>query len=75
LQRFDGTTWLDVARYGTTHDANVALDHAIGEGEQPDALRIVDVAPSATARALMIVGVVVCVALVAGIVWLFVAGT
>jgi hypothetical protein len=75
LQRFDGSGWHDVARYHTTHDANVALDHAIGEGEEPGALRIADATPSAVARALMIVGVVACVAIVAGIVWLFVAGS
>jgi hypothetical protein len=57
------------------HDANGALDHAIGEGEEPAALRIVDAAPSAGARALMIVGVVACVAIAAGIVRLFVAGS
>ena len=74
LQRFDGSTWLDVQRYRSMHDANVALDHAVGEGEEPGALRIVDPAPSATARALMIVGLVVCIVVAAAIVWLFVAG-
>jgi hypothetical protein len=75
VQRFDGTTWRDVQRYRTMREANAALDHAVGEGEEPGALRTVDAAPSATARALMIAGVIVCIALVAGIIWLFVAGT
>jgi hypothetical protein len=75
LQRFDGSTWLDVERFRSMHDASVALDHAVGEGEQPGALRIVDAAPSAAARALMVVGAFVCLAVVVGIVWLFVAGT
>ena len=61
LQRFDRDDWRDVARYRTMHEANVALDHSIGEGEEPGALRIVDVAPSTTARALMIISAVVCV--------------
>jgi hypothetical protein len=74
LQRFDGSGWRDVARYRTAHDANVALDHAIGEGEEPGALRIADAAPSAAGRALTIIFAVLAVAVVAGIVWLFVAG-
>ena len=75
LQRFEGSGWRDVARYRTTHEANVALDHAVGEGEEPGALRIVDLAPSTGARALMIVGAAVCVALAVAIVWLFITGT
>jgi hypothetical protein len=75
LQRFDGSTWRDVQRYRTTHDANIALDHSVGEGEEPDALRIVDISPSVGARVAMIVGAIVCVAVAAGIVWLFVAGS
>jgi len=50
-------------------------DHAIGEGEEPGALRIVDAAPSATARALMIVGAVAAIAVAIAIVWIFVAGS
>jgi len=37
-------------------------------------LRILDVAPSTTARMLMIAGVVLCVLAVSAIVWLFVGG-
>jgi hypothetical protein len=74
LQRFDGSSWQDAGRYRTMREANAALDHAVGEGEEPGSLRIVDAAPSTSARALMIVGAVVCVALAAAIVWLFVAG-
>ena len=75
LQRFDGSTWLDVERYRSMHDANVALDHAVGEGQEPGALRIVDATPSATARALMIVAAIACVAVALAIVWIFVSGT
>ena len=75
LQRFDGSEWRDVAHYRTTRDADAALDHAVGEGEEPGALRVVDVAPSMGARALMIVGVVAAVAMAVAIVWLFVAGS
>ena len=38
-------------------------------------LRIVDAAPTKTARVLIIIGVVVCIAVAVGIVWLFVAGS
>jgi len=75
LQRFDGSAWLDVERYRTVREANLALDHAVGEGQEPGALRIVDAAPSASARTLMIIGVVVCVAVAVGIVLLFVTGS
>jgi hypothetical protein len=75
LQRFDGSTWRDVERYRTMRDANAALDHAVGEGEEPGALRIVDVRPSAGARMLMVVAVIACVAVAAAMVWLFIAGT
>jgi len=75
LQRFDGSTWLEVQRYRSMHDAKAALDHAVGEGQEPGALRIVDAAPSASVRALMIVAVIACVAVATGIVLLFVAGT
>jgi hypothetical protein len=75
LQRFDGSGWRDVARYRTMHDANAALDHAIGEGEEPGALRIVDAAPTTAARVLTIVAAAICVAVAVGIVWLFVAGS
>jgi len=75
LQRFDGSTWRDVERFRSMKDASAALDHAMGEGEEPGALRIVDAAPSPTARALMIVAVIACVAVATGIVLLFVAGT
>jgi hypothetical protein len=74
LQRFDGSTWRDVARFRTTHDADVALDRAMGDGEAPGSLRIAGAAPSMAARALMIVGAVLAVAVVVGIVWLLVAG-
>ncbi|MFL5791412.1 MAG: hypothetical protein ACJ76A_07895, partial [Actinomycetota bacterium] len=35
LQRFDGTAWRDVARYPTIRDADAALDHQVGEGQEP----------------------------------------
>jgi hypothetical protein len=75
VQRFDGSTWRDVAHYRTMREANAALDHAVGEGEEPGALRIVDAAPTKTARVLIIIAAVVCIAVAVGIVWLFVAGS
>jgi hypothetical protein len=74
LQRFDGSAWRDVASYRTTREADAALDRAVGDGEEPGALRVVDPAPSAGARALMIIGTAVCVAFAIGIAWIFVAG-
>jgi cytochrome bd-type quinol oxidase subunit 2 len=75
LQRFDGIAWGDIALYPTIHEADAALDHMVGEGKEPGALRVVDAAPSRAARALMIVGAVVCVAVAVAIVWIFVAGS
>ena len=75
LQRFDGSAWRDVGRYRTMREADAALDHAVGEGEAPDALRIVYAGPSTAVRVLTVLAVIVCVAVAAGIVWLFVAGT
>ena len=75
LQRYDGSAWHDVDRYRTMHAANLALDHAVGEGAEPGALRIVDAAPSTTSRVLMIVGAVVCVAIAVAIVLLFATGS
>jgi len=75
LQRFDGSAWRDVERYRTPHEANVALDHAVGEGEEPGTLRVVDAPASATARTLMIVGAAACIVVALAIIWLFVSGT
>jgi len=74
LQRFDGSAWRDVASYRTTREADAALDRAVGDGEEPGALRVVDPAPSTAARVLMIIATVVCVAFAIGIVWILVAG-
>jgi len=75
LQRFDGSTWHDVDRFRSMHDANAALDLAIGEGEAPGALRIVEAPRSMGVRVLIVVGAVAGLAIAAGIIWLFVAGT
>ena len=74
LQRFDGSGWLDVARYRSAHKAGIAVDEAIGEGAEAGALRVVDAPLSASSRLLMIAGAAVFVILVLLIVWLFVAG-
>jgi len=52
-----------------------ALDLAIGEGEAPGALRIVEAPRSMGVRVLIVVGAVAGLAIAAGIIWLFVAGT
>ena len=75
LQRFEDGTWSDVARYGSAHDANVALDEAMGGGVEAGTLRILDAAPSTTSRLLMIGGAAVFVILAVLVVWLFVAGS
>jgi hypothetical protein len=75
LQRFDGSAWRDVERYRTMREANMALDHAVGEGQEPGAMRVIDAAPSGTARAAMIIGAVVCVAIAVAIVLLFATGS
>src|SRR3954447_18773320 len=74
IERFDGTSWQEIGRYPNGREANTALDEAVGNGADPGTLRILDVAPSTTARMLMIAGVVLCVLAVSAIVWLFVGG-
>jgi hypothetical protein len=70
LQRFEAGSWLDVARYRSAHDANVALDGAIGDGSEPGTLRVVDAPSSTQARVLMVAGAAVF-AIVAVLVLLF----
>lgn len=74
IERFDGASWQQIGRYPNGREANTALDEAVGNGADPGTLRIVDVAPSTTARLLMIAGAALCVLAVIAIVWLFVGG-
>jgi hypothetical protein len=59
LQRFQSGSWDDVAHFRSAHDANIALDEAIGDGAEVGTLRVIDAPPSATARVLMIAGATV----------------
>jgi hypothetical protein len=57
LERRDGTVWIEVGRYGSVRDADVALDEAVGAGVEPDSMRVVEThASAATTRVLVIVG-------------------
>jgi hypothetical protein len=71
LERFDGTAWTPVARFGSVRAADVALDEALASGMQPDHVRVVEVGPSTGARALMVLGIVVATVLVVW--WAFVS--
>jgi hypothetical protein len=74
LQRFKSGSWSDVAHYRSAHDANLALDEAIGDGAEVGTLRVIDAPPSTTARVLMIAGAAAFAIVAVAIVWLFVAG-
>jgi hypothetical protein len=62
LERFDGAVWREVDRYGSVHDAGVALDEAIGAGSAPDSLRVVERGMSTGSRILLIAGAVLLIA-------------
>jgi len=64
LERFDGQTWLPVARFGSVRAADVALDEALARGEHPDRLRVRETRPSRDARVMTIVGILVAAALI-----------
>jgi hypothetical protein len=74
VERFDGTSWHEVARYRSVREANVALDAKIGDGAEPGTVRVVDAAPSASSRLLMYAGAVLFAIAAILIVWFFVAG-
>jgi hypothetical protein len=62
LERFDGAVWREVDRYGSAHDAGVALDEAVGAGSDPMTLRVVETGASTTARVLFVIGAVLLLA-------------
>jgi hypothetical protein len=74
LERFDGTTWLEVGRFGSIQDAGVALDEAVAAGSDPETLRVTDVGPTKTGRVAMVLGVVVGVAIAAFVLYVLFAG-
>ena len=74
LERFDGTTWLEIGRFGSVQDAGVALDEAVAAGRDPQTLRVTDVGPTKTGRVAMVVGVLLAVAIAAFVLYVFFAG-
>ena len=74
LQRFDAGTWSDAGHYRNAHDANIALDEAIGNGAEAGTLRVIDAPASATARLLMMAGAALFAIVAILVVWFFVAG-
>jgi hypothetical protein len=74
LERFNGTTWLEIGRFGSVQDAGVALDEAVAAGSDPETLRVTDVGPWRTGRVAMVVGVVLAVAIAAFVLYVFFAG-
>jgi hypothetical protein len=58
LERFDGTGWRQVGRFGSVHDAGEALDEVIGAGADPASVRVVEIGPTSMTRALTIAGLV-----------------
>jgi hypothetical protein len=74
LERFDGTTWLEIGRFGSEQAAGSALDAAVAAGSDPETLRITDVGPTKTGRVAFVVGVVLAVAIAAFVVYVLFAG-
>lgn len=74
LERFDGTTWLEIGRFGSEQAAGSALDAAVAAGSDPETLRITDVGPTKTGRVAFVVGVVLAVATAAFVLYVFFAG-
>lgn len=58
LERYDGTAWREVGRYGSVRDADVALDEAVGAGAGPGSMRVVEDGSSTATRVLVIVAAV-----------------
>ena len=67
LERYDGTSWSPIGRYGSVRDANVALDAAVGAGARPNDLRVVE---ESGARVLLIIGALVFVLALAIVLYL-----
>jgi hypothetical protein len=65
LERYDGSSWLPIGRYGSVRDADIALDEAVAAGAEPGRLRVVELARSTTGRVLALVGLVVLAVVVA----------
>jgi hypothetical protein len=74
LERFDGTTWLEIGRFGSVTDAGAALDAAVAAGGDPETLRITDIGPTMTGRVALVIGVVLAVAIAAFVLYVFFAG-
>lgn len=70
LERFDGEAWTPIARFGSVHAADVALDEAVATGVPPDHLRVTEVGQSMGVRVAMILGYA-ALALLAGLVLYF----
>ena len=74
LERFDGTSWVEIGRFGSAQDAGSALDAAVAAGGDPQTLRVTDIGPTKTGRVALIVGVVLAVAIAAFVLYVFFAG-
>jgi hypothetical protein len=74
LERFEGTSWHELGRYPSAHEANAALDAAMGQGGAPGTLRVVDATPSTSSRLLRYAGAAVFALVAILVIWFFVAG-
>jgi hypothetical protein len=69
VHRYDGSGWREVARYPTTHEAEAAIDVAVGDGAAPGTLRVVAIGPTIGVRVAMAVGVAIVVVVAAFVVY------
>ena len=74
LEHLEATTWVELGRYGTLHDAGIALDAAVASGTAAGTLRVTQVPVKTSMRVLTIVGAVLAVAFVAFFLYVFLAG-
>ena len=74
LEHLEATIWVELGRYGTLHDAGIALDAAVASGIAAGTLRVTQVPVKTSMRVLTIVGAVLAVAFVAFFLYVFLAG-
>lgn len=73
VERFTGTEWVQVGRYGSLHDADEALDLAIAAGADAGSLRVVEARGRTSSLAFVVVATIVVLAVAALILYILLA--
>jgi hypothetical protein len=74
LERFDGTSWVEIGRYGSVRDADVALDEMIGGGANAGSLRVTEAPLPRSTLVLMGVGAFAVGTAIAFVLYIFFGG-